>query len=131
MTWGSPLLVTDEYVDDAGSMVVACDPSAGGMGEADPAGLALPAPRLPAELPEDLGELGDPGGTDRMAPGQQPAAGVDRDPPGQRRVAALEQPRPLPRPAQAEGFGVHQFGDRERVVQLDHVEFTGAQAGLL
>src|SRR5215472_6496184 len=98
---GITLLVTDEDVDDAGSMVEASDATARGMGKADPALAALPAPGLAAKLPEDLGELGHPGGADRVAPGQQSAAGIDRDPPSQCGVSALEQARPLPRPAQA------------------------------
>src|SRR5262245_60890314 len=63
-----------------------------------------------------------------MAPGQQAATGVDRDPPVQRGLPALDQVRPLPRPAQAKGLGVHQFGDRECVVQLDDVDVPRTEA---
>ena len=57
---------------------VALEPAAAVLGEGDAGALDLALAGLAAQLPGRLADLGDAGGADRVALGEQAAAGVDR-----------------------------------------------------
>ena len=83
-----------------------------------------------AQLLNHFINLAHASGTDRMAFGQQTAAGVDDD-------IALHAGAPLGRPMtaltarhQAQVFAVNDFSDGETVVQFDQVDISGLQTRL-
>src|SRR5712671_2252359 len=90
----------------------------------------LPLAGLAAELGDDLGDLGRPGGADRMPLGLEAAGRVDRE------LASEAGPALLGREAagagleEAEALGGHDLGDGEAVVQLHYVDVRGSLARL-
>src|SRR5258706_12925382 len=66
--------VTAEQAHEHGGGV-----AAKGVSEPGPGALDLPRPRFPAQLGDDLGDLGGAGGADGMALGLEPARRIDRD----------------------------------------------------
>src|SRR5438876_9664965 len=91
----------------------------------------LPRPGLAAQLPDQLGDLQQSGRAHRVPTRAEAAAGIDGDAAGERGDPLVDQAWPLPRTAEPEPLVEHQLRRRHRVVQLDHVEVVGADAGLL
>ena len=81
-----------------------------------------------AQLMHDLVELPQAGGAHRMAFGQQAAAGVDRDLAIDRGAALGGPEGPLAARHQAQILAVDHLGDREAVVQFDHIDIGGRDA---
>ena len=91
----------------------------------------LAVPCLAPQLADHLGDLAGAGRSQRVAHGQQPTA-------GRHRAAAADVPLPRLQPtgrfaraAEPHRFEVEQLLDRERVVDLQHVDVVGADAGLV
>ena len=101
------------------------------MGEADLRAFDLSRACLAAEVPDDLDDVGDAGGAERVALGEQAAAGVDRDLAADLGRAFVDQLAGLALAAEAEVLVVQELGGGEAVVQLDLAEVLGADAGLL
>ncbi len=78
-----------------------------------------------AQLPGQLGALGQAGRAERVALGDQPTGGVDHPATAVGGVVVVDQPRRLALAAQAEGLVQQQFVGGEAVVQLDDLEVLG------
>src|SRR3954464_4175112 len=92
---------------------------------------ALPAVGLAARLPRGLGTLGEAGGAERVALGDQAARRVDDPAAAIRRVAVVDEPRRVALVAEAERLVDEQLVRAEAVVQLDDSEVLRAEPGLL
>ena len=79
-----------------------------------------------AQLPGQLGALGQPGGAERMALGDQPARRVDHPAAAVGGVAVVDQLGRLTLAAQPQRLVEQQFVGREAVVQLDDLEVLRA-----
>src|SRR5262249_3974115 len=100
------------------------------VGEAGARALDLARARLATELGHDLGDLGGPGGADRMALGFEAAGDVDRNLATEARPALLGRWAAHARLEEAPSLGGHDLGDREAVVQLYDVHILRAAARL-
>ena len=88
----------------------------------------LPGPRLAAELPEELGDLHQPGGRDRVPDPEQPAGGTAREVPVPGGHAGGRRLGRLPPVEQQQSLEVVQLLVVERVVRLGDVDLL---AGLV
>ena len=84
-----------------------------------------------AQLPGELGALGEAGGAERVALGDQAAGGVDDPAAAVGGVVVVDELAALALAAQAERLVGQQLVGGEAVVQLDDVDVVGADAGLL
>ena len=109
--------------DDAGAaeadVVLQRDP---GVGDLARAGLA-------AQLPDEFGALGEAGGAERVALGEQAAGGVGDDSAAIGVVAVGDELFGGACGGEAEGFVGDEFVGGEAVVEFDDVEVGGADAG--
>src|SRR5262249_45398820 len=69
----TPSVTTEETHEHGGGV------AAERVDETHAAALDLPPPGFAANLGGDLGDLGRPGGADRMSLGLEPAGGIDRE----------------------------------------------------
>src|SRR5262245_26392303 len=86
--------------------------------------------RLAAELRHDLADLRRAGGADRMALGLEATRGIDRDLAAEARPAPFRRETPGARLEEPQTLRGHDLGDREAVVQLDHVDVGRSLPGL-
>src|SRR5262249_33709141 len=93
--------------------------------------LDLTFSRFAAHLPDQLADLQQAGGADRVAARAEPAARVDRLAAVERRDMVVDQLRSLAGRAEAEALVEHELGRRHGIMQLDRVEIFGADAGFL
>ena len=128
---GSNLLVAhahdSQQVDGRGRVVDAGDAAAGALRQADARAVDLARAGAALQLPHDLDHLRDAGGAERMALGEQAAARVDRHAAAEPRGAGAQQRHRLAVRRQAQRLVVQQLGDREGVVQLDHVDVASGR----
>ena len=99
-TWPDNVFVADgdsQDVDGRGRVVHARDAAAGALREPDPGVAHLPLAGAALELPRDLDDLRDARRAERMALGEQSAAGIDRHAPAEarsHRCGCSEKPSP-------------------------------------
>ena len=86
---------------------------------------------LAAELPDELGALGEAGGAERVALGEEAAGGVGDEFAAVGVVAVPDELLGFAFFAEAEGFVGEELVGGEAVVELDDVDVFGADAGLL
>ena len=101
------------------------------MGQPDAGALHLPAAGLAPQMGGDLVDVGDAGGAQRVALGEQPAGDVHRNAPAQGHVAVVDQPAGAAVPAQAEVLVVQDLCGGEAVVQFHQVHVVRTEAGHL
>ena len=89
----------------------------------------LPLVRLAAQLPGQLGALGQPGRTYGVSLGEQATRGVDHPAPTVGAGVFFHQPFAFALGAQAERLVGDQFVGAEAVVQFYDLHVVGAQAG--
>src|SRR5208282_1030465 len=101
------------------------------MRQADVRVAYLSRSRLASELLDDFHDLRNSGCAQRMALGEQPAGAAHGHPSVDRAQPLFDKLSAFATLAQSKVFVVDDFGDREAVVQFDHVEVVGLEAGLL
>ena len=106
-------------------------PQADDMGQADPGALDLAVARLTPQVRGHLVEVGDAGGADGVALGDEAARHVDGDGPVAPRAAPVDEVARASRLAQLQVLVVDELGGGEAVVQLHEVEVLGRHPGLL
>src|SRR5579871_4033626 len=114
-----------EHVDGAGGA------HAHHVGEAEPRALDLAGAGFAAQVRGDLVDVGDAGGAQRVALGEQAAGYVHGDAPAERRVAGVDQLAGFALGAKAEVLVVHDLSGRKAIVQLDQVDVLRPDAGHL
>ena len=73
-------------MDEPATVVLECHPCA----------RDLPPARLPAKLPDEFDDLGDPGGADHMPLGEQAPARIDRSLSADSGIPLFDEPASLP-----------------------------------
>src|SRR5438094_2512157 len=114
-----------KYVDRAGGT------EADDVGEPRLRAFYLTRAGFPAQVPDDLDDVGDTGRAEWVALGKQSAAGVDGNLPADIGRAFVDHAPGLALAAELEVLVVQQLSSSEAVVQLDHVEVFRANARLL
>ncbi len=118
-----------EHRDHAAVAVDAGRAAAHRLDQPGAGALDLALAGLAAQLPDDLGDLREAGRAERVAAGEQAAGRVDRLGAADRRFARRGGARGAARVRQPERLDGDELADREGVVDLEHVDVGGADAG--
>src|SRR5882724_1261921 len=91
--------------------------------------LHLPPACLPTEMRAHLVDIGDAGGSQRVALRQQSTRYIDGNTSTQGRIATVDQRPTLPGPAQPKILVVQDFGCRKAIMQFDQLQILRTQSG--